>query len=114
MSRGLFDMPLHPVWWVVLPLWILGTVLGTWIGSRKGIPAIGFFLGLFLGLIGVIITALVPGKNEEKAWAVMAQAQATPKVVLAPGWYDDPETPLRLRYYDGAAWTEKVADKPAL
>lgn len=32
---------------------------------------------------------------------------------LVPGWYDDPESPRTLRYWDGAAWTDKTADKGA-
>lgn len=30
-----------------------------------------------------------------------------------PGWYDDYEEPARLRWYDGAAWTEHVSPKPS-
>lgn len=36
-----------------------------------------------------------------------------PAVPLAPGWHDDPESPARLRYYDGAAWTDRTSDKTA-
>jgi hypothetical protein len=36
-----------------------------------------------------------------------------PAVPLAPGWYDDPESPARLRYFDGAAWTERTSDRTA-
>ena len=31
----------------------------------------------------------------------------------APGWYDDPETPQTLRYWDGQAWTSDRQPKPA-
>lgn len=30
---------------------------------------------------------------------------------VPPGWYDDPESPLRLRYYDGSDWTEHTTVK---
>lgn len=30
----------------------------------------------------------------------------------APGWYDDPAHSGRLRYWDGSAWTEHLADPP--
>jgi hypothetical protein len=34
--------------------------------------------------------------------------------VSAPAnWYDDPEHPTQLRYWDGVAWTDHRAPKPA-
>lgn len=30
-----------------------------------------------------------------------------------PGWYDDPARSGRLRYWDGSAWTDRLADRPA-
>lgn len=30
----------------------------------------------------------------------------------APGWYQDPETAGRLRYWDGSQWTEHLAGAP--
>lgn len=30
-----------------------------------------------------------------------------------PGWYDDPARSGRLRYWDGQAWTDRLADRPA-
>lgn len=30
---------------------------------------------------------------------------------VPPGWYDDPENPLRLRYFDGSDWTDHTTVK---
>lgn len=30
-----------------------------------------------------------------------------------PGWYRDPSNPSRLRFWDGAAWTDQLRDAPA-
>lgn len=34
-----------------------------------------------------------------------------PAMKLEPGWYDDPESPKMLRYWDGTQWTAKTANK---
>lgn len=33
--------------------------------------------------------------------------------VVPAGWYDDPASPARVRWWNGIAWTEHVADKPS-
>ena len=33
--------------------------------------------------------------------------------VVPAGWYDDPASPTRVRWWNGIAWTEHVADKPS-
>jgi hypothetical protein len=30
---------------------------------------------------------------------------------LTPGWYDDPESPEQLRYFDGVVWTRHTAPR---
>ena len=50
--------------------------------------------------LGALITWLSVGRST---------SQATP--TLTPGWYDDPESPQRLRYWDGARWTDNTAEK---
>jgi len=32
--------------------------------------------------------------------------------MTAPGWFQDPTSPLQLRYWDGSAWTEHVSALP--
>jgi hypothetical protein len=46
---------------VVLLAWVLAAMFAaSAIGNRKGRPAAGFLLGLFLGWVGVIIIAVTP------------------------------------------------------
>lgn len=44
-------------------------------------------------------------------WLIPAQA-TTAQQALMPGWYDDPDSPLKIRYWDGGTWTEKTSNKP--
>jgi MFS family permease len=50
-------------------VWAVVFVVGTgWIAERKGRSFAGFaILGLFLGLIGLLIALLVPSTKEKKA-----------------------------------------------
>lgn len=48
------------------------------------------------------------------AWFTRAAPAGTGKASsLVPGWYDDPESSLHLRYWDGQLWTEKTVEKPS-
>jgi Protein of unknown function (DUF2510) len=44
-------------------------------------------------------------------WQLRSSAADEQPLTIAPGWYDDPEAPNRLRYYDGATWTDRTAAK---
>jgi len=55
-----------------------------------------FFLGMVLGLIGILITAAIkPSRPSTYA-----------------GWYDDPWREAALRWFDGWAWTAHTATTP--
>ena len=45
---------------IVVVVWVICALLGMWIGSTKGRATAGFFLGLLLGVIGLIIIAVLP------------------------------------------------------
>ncbi len=59
---------------LVLLLWFLCPFIGTAVGSTKGRASEGFFLGLFLGGLGVLIVAVMNST---------AQAQARREVEVA-------------------------------
>lgn len=54
--------------WVFAIIWVaIPAAVGPWIGySRKGRPLTGFLLGIFLGWLGVLITALLPPTAEKR------------------------------------------------
>jgi uncharacterized membrane protein YeaQ/YmgE (transglycosylase-associated protein family) len=71
------------------------------IAQNKGRSPGGYFLlGFFLGLIGIIITAVIPSRVSG------GLRQLTP----APeqGWWPDPTGRFDYRYYDGRHWTRHV------
>ncbi|CAB4967584.1 MAG: DUF2510 domain-containing protein [Actinobacteria bacterium] len=64
-------------------------------------PAVWIATGVAgLLFLGALLTWLIPGRA------------TTPQPALIPGWYDDPDSPARLRYWDGGTWTEKTSNKP--
>jgi uncharacterized membrane protein YeaQ/YmgE (transglycosylase-associated protein family) len=54
--------------WTVFIVWcVIATAVATWIGfSVKGRPLTGFLLGILLGWIGVLVTALLPPTAEKR------------------------------------------------
>ncbi len=45
------------------------------------------------------------------AWLSAGRQAGVSSPQLSPGWYDDPDSPKSLRYWDGVRWTEKTAEK---
>lgn len=81
----------------VLIIWGVCALLAAGIGASKGQGGLGFFLGLVLGIIGVVIIALIKPPQ--------------PEPQQAGGWWPDPYGRHEHRYYDGKTWTAYVADK---
>lgn len=112
--------------------------LGALIGSSKGQAAAGFILGLFLGLIGIIIVIFLKpaddhaAKSSGRVPCPHCSEQIMPAAVVCPhcnrdvkpttlppappgtakGWMADPSGRHPDRYWDGRAWTQWVRDKP--
>lgn len=65
---------------------------------------------ILYGLAGILILGaiFVMAASPQEPTSVSSPVV---KPALVPGWYDDPEDPHRLRYWDGGQWTAKTADK---
>jgi hypothetical protein len=82
----------------------VNSILGETGGSnalQEGLmpPLVVGGVGVLLILVAVLLL-IIPAKVE-----------VVTSSTLTPGWYDDPESPSRIRYWDGRAWTDKSADK---
>lgn len=60
---------------LVIVLWIVPIFAGWRVGAWKGRVVLGILLGVFLGWLGVIITACVPKSHERKAADAAARQQ---------------------------------------
>jgi hypothetical protein len=66
------------------------------IANNKGHSFIGyFFIGMFLGPIGILLAALTPGPGK--------LGQLTP--ASGEGWWPDPTGRFEYRYFNGRHWT---------
>lgn len=85
----------------VLTLVIIGVfcaLIGAVVGSAKGQPGAGFWLGFLLGPIGILIVAVMKDSK-------LNRVEAKPP---HPGWWTDPLARFDARYYDGQRWTQHV------
>ncbi len=86
--------------------WALVAGLGYFIGTRKGRPAAGLLLGLFLGLIGIVIIAVIPATDPSHGAVVKASGYGP----SGGQWAPDPSGSHELRWFDGTRWTDHVTD----
>ncbi len=108
---------------------VVGAAIGfATAGDHIGVPPLLGALGLLLGL-GLAGTtritelrrdprvrrsspapARAPQVSASEAPAVGESVGADDRWVVPPGWYPDPRGTQPTRYWDGAAWTEQVAE----
>lgn len=96
-------------WGVVITVWVICAIIGAAIGHSKGNGTAGFFLGLLLGPLGILIAAVMKPTPEAEA-EHRRQVNAAMGTAGAAGWWPDPHGRHKQRYYDGARWTEHVVD----
>jgi hypothetical protein len=53
-------------------------------------------------------------EGEAQLTPSMSSGGVEPNATKKSGWYSDPINPNRLRFWDGDAWTDRVADKQSL
>ena len=87
--------------------------VATAIGKSKGRGFLGFVLGAFLGIIGVVIILLMKkATTATKVAEIGSPAAAFAPPTRAPGaWWPDPMGRHQHRYFDGTRWTDQVADQ---
>jgi hypothetical protein len=85
---------------VLVVIWLaFGLVAGMIGAGRKIGLGGGFFFGVLLGPLGVLIAAMSPGPS------VLDRVEARPSEA---GWHPDPLGRFDSRWYDGKAWTQHV------
>jgi hypothetical protein len=87
-------------------IWVLCAILASAIAAPKGKAGLGFFLGLILGVVGVIIAAVMKDERVEQQPVMFYQSSA-------PGWWPDPHRRHEYRFFDGWRWTEHVSNHGA-
>jgi Protein of unknown function (DUF2510) len=100
---------------VLVIVWAVCGFIGWRIGDGKGRGGLGAFLGVVLGLIGIVIIAVIPAKKSpyDAAYAVPStRPTTTPAQVPGEGWYPDHFGRHPERWWDGAQWTKWVRSVP--
>jgi hypothetical protein len=84
-----------------IAVWFVLACIGGLIGGSKGLGGQGFFLGLLLGPLGILIIAVVGNGPKSK----LALVETRP---VAAGWFPDPLGRTTSRWFDGSQWTQHV------
>ena len=68
-------------------------------------------IGLLVAIVGIVMFAVRSAhKRKELRLALVATTTRTASGSAPADWYPDPSATARLRYWDGAEWTDHVAD----
>ena len=98
---------------VIVLGWSGSAALGYVVGNGKGRATEGLLLGLFLGLIGVVIIVCLRPKAQVGFQAAPGSYGATsvPYGERPPAfWAADPYGRHELRWWNGTVWTQQVSD----
>ena len=69
--------------------------------EKPGVLLLG--VPLLLLIVAVVVVVIRWASNPASTPHSVAMPAAAP--AFAPGWYPDPHGQVRLRYFDGTAWT---------
>ncbi len=97
-------MKLRPAFFVVLALPFIYWFMKDG-GQWPHIAPVIFVLLLIVAFVVQLFNTKAEAEAEKAAETQQAPQQ------LTPGWYDDPDTSKKLRYWDGQAWTDKTEPK---
>jgi hypothetical protein len=87
--------------------------LGHAIGKGKGRATQGLLLGLFLGLIGIIIIVFLRPRTTVSSGPTSNGSYGSylPEGERPPAfWAEDPYGRHQLRWWNGTVWTQQVSD----
>jgi hypothetical protein len=77
--------------------------------DAQGIAGAGLLVAVVIGA-GLSFPSFPRFRRETRTAAHVSAPPAPPPRFPPPGWYEDPYGHARLRYWDGARWTDSTSD----